>query len=170
MRSRTGCVDSLGARSNFWRLVRRPEPQPSVRFGSRHARLAPVREPSHPLQQEMVMASLHTSQPRQPGIRELVDQKAPLKLKDIWAFQVRVQLGSNVRGLALFNLAIEDRCRRGRRLPGPGSRAGRVRGWDPRSSRVGRFHPRAGGMGSAPVPVRDASVPVSGGPLPITHT
>jgi len=115
------------------------------------------------------MASLHTSQPRQPGIRELVDQKAPLKLKDIWAFQVRVQLGSNVRGLALFNLAIEDRCRRGRRLPGPGSRAGRVRGWDPRSSRVGRFHPRAGGMGSAPVPVRDASVPISGGPAPITR-
>lgn len=39
------------------------------------------------------MASLHTSQPRQPCNKgKLVGQKAPLKLKDIRAIRVRPQL------------------------------------------------------------------------------
>jgi len=60
----------------------------------------------------MVMASLHTSQPRQPWNKgKLVGQKAPLKLKDIWAIRVRLQLRCKVRDLALFNLAIDSKLR-----------------------------------------------------------
>lgn len=42
---------------------------------------------------------------------KLVGQKAPLKLKDIWAIRVRLQLGHKVRELALFNLALESKLR-----------------------------------------------------------
>jgi integrase len=38
-------------------------------------------------------------------------QKAPLKLKDIWAVRVRLQLTDNTRDLALFNLAIDSKLR-----------------------------------------------------------
>jgi hypothetical protein len=36
---------------------------------------------------------------------KLVGQKAPLKLKDIWAIRVRLELADRKRELALFNLA-----------------------------------------------------------------
>jgi integrase len=36
---------------------------------------------------------------------KLVGQKLPLKLKEIWAIRVRLQLAGNKRDLALFNLA-----------------------------------------------------------------
>jgi len=42
---------------------------------------------------------------------KLVDQKAPLKLKDIWAIRVRLQLYDRTRELALFNLAIDSKLR-----------------------------------------------------------
>jgi integrase len=42
---------------------------------------------------------------------KLVGQKAPLKLKDIWAIRVRLQIGHRTRGLALFNLAIDSKLR-----------------------------------------------------------
>lgn len=38
---------------------------------------------------------------------KLVGQNAPLKLKDIWAIRVRLQIQNRTRELALFNLAIE---------------------------------------------------------------
>ena len=38
---------------------------------------------------------------------KLVGQKAPLKLKHIWAIRVRLELADRKRELALFNLAIE---------------------------------------------------------------
>lgn len=58
------------------------------------------------------MASLHTSQPYQPWSKgKLVGQKAPLKLKNIWAIRVRLQLRDKVRDLALFNLAIDSKLR-----------------------------------------------------------
>ena len=58
------------------------------------------------------MASLHTSQPCQPWNKgKLVGQKAPLKLKVIWAIRVRLQLRKKVRDLALFNLAIDSKLR-----------------------------------------------------------
>ncbi|SOY70269.1 hypothetical protein CBM2592_B40098 [Cupriavidus taiwanensis] len=38
-------------------------------------------------------------------------QKAPLKLKEIWAIRTRLQMSSNARELALFNLAIDSKLR-----------------------------------------------------------
>ena len=37
--------------------------------------------------------------------------QVPLKLKEIWALRVRLQLGSRVRGLAQFNLGIDGKLR-----------------------------------------------------------
>ena len=42
---------------------------------------------------------------------KLVGQKAPLKLKEIWAFRLRLQLGERLRELAMFNLAIDSKLR-----------------------------------------------------------
>ena len=42
---------------------------------------------------------------------KLVGQKAPLKLKDIWAIRVRLQISDRARDLALFNLAIDSKLR-----------------------------------------------------------
>lgn len=42
---------------------------------------------------------------------KLVGQKAPLKLREIWAIRVRLQLNHRVRDLALFNLAIDSKLR-----------------------------------------------------------
>ena len=41
----------------------------------------------------------------------LVGQKAPLKLKEIWAIRIRLHLAGKVRDLALFNLAIDSKLR-----------------------------------------------------------
>ena len=51
-------------------------------------------------------------QHRQPWNKgKLVGQKAPLKLKDIWAIRVRLQISARARDLALFNLAIDSKLR-----------------------------------------------------------
>jgi integrase len=42
---------------------------------------------------------------------KLVGQKAPLKLKEIWAIRIRLQLANRRRELALFNLAIDSKLR-----------------------------------------------------------
>ena len=42
---------------------------------------------------------------------KLVGQKAPLKLRDIWAIRIRLQLRQSTRDLALFNLAIDSKLR-----------------------------------------------------------
>ena len=42
---------------------------------------------------------------------KLVGQKAPLKLKEIWAIRIRLELSHRVRDLALFNLAIDSKLR-----------------------------------------------------------
>ncbi|MDQ6679513.1 MAG: tyrosine-type recombinase/integrase [Pseudomonadota bacterium] len=42
---------------------------------------------------------------------KIVGQKAPLKLKDIWALRVRLQMEHRVRELALFNLGIDSKLR-----------------------------------------------------------
>lgn len=54
-----------------------------------------------------------TAQPRPAPWNKgkLVGQKAPLKLRDIWAIRVRLQLGKKTRDLALFNLAIDSKLR-----------------------------------------------------------
>jgi integrase len=42
---------------------------------------------------------------------KLIGQKKPLKLKEIWTIRVRLQMAGDVRGLALFNLAIDSKLR-----------------------------------------------------------
>ena len=42
---------------------------------------------------------------------KLTGQKPPLKLKEIWAIRIRLQLSKQVRDLALFNLAIDSKLR-----------------------------------------------------------
>ena len=53
-----------------------------------------------------------TAPRRQPWNKgKLVGQKAPLKLKEIWAIRVRLQLEERLRELAMFNLAIDSKLR-----------------------------------------------------------
>ena len=42
---------------------------------------------------------------------KLVGQKLPLKLQEIWAIRIRLQLANRRRDLALFNLAIDSKLR-----------------------------------------------------------
>jgi hypothetical protein len=42
---------------------------------------------------------------------KLLGQKPPLKLKEIWAIRIRLQLTHRARELALFNLAIDSKLR-----------------------------------------------------------
>jgi integrase len=42
---------------------------------------------------------------------KLVGQKAPLKLKEIWAIRIRLELSHCTRDLALFNLALDSKLR-----------------------------------------------------------
>jgi hypothetical protein len=40
---------------------------------------------------------------------KLIGKKTPLKLKEIWAIRVRLELSHHIRDLALFNLAINSK-------------------------------------------------------------
>jgi hypothetical protein len=51
----------------------------------------------------------HHREPWNKG--KLVGQKAPLRLKEIWAIRIRLQLSEKTRDLALFNLAIDSKLR-----------------------------------------------------------
>lgn len=42
---------------------------------------------------------------------KLTGQKPPLKLKEIWAIRIRLQIYNRIRDLALFNLAIDSKLR-----------------------------------------------------------
>src|SRR6476646_7151087 len=42
---------------------------------------------------------------------KLLGQKPPLKLREIWAIRIRLQLEHRARELALFNLAIDSKLR-----------------------------------------------------------
>ena len=42
---------------------------------------------------------------------KLTGQKPPLKLKEIWAIRIRLQISNQIRDLALFNLAIDSKLR-----------------------------------------------------------
>ena len=49
---------------------------------------------------------------RQPWNKgKLAGQKTPLKLKEIWAIRIRLQIASRCRDLALFNLAVDSKLR-----------------------------------------------------------
>ena len=41
----------------------------------------------------------------------LIGQKRPLRLKEIWAIRIRLQLAHKLRDLALFNLALDSKLR-----------------------------------------------------------
>lgn len=53
--------------------------------------------------------ALHRHQPWNKG--KLLGQKAPLRVRDIWAIRVRLQLAEKTRDLAFFNLAIDSKLR-----------------------------------------------------------
>jgi integrase len=42
---------------------------------------------------------------------KLVGQKSPLRLEEIWAIRIRLQLAERLRELALFNLAVDSKLR-----------------------------------------------------------
>lgn len=42
---------------------------------------------------------------------KLVGEKAPLRVRDIWAIRVRLQLQGSTRDLALFDLGIDSKLR-----------------------------------------------------------
>ncbi|WP_370628197.1 hypothetical protein [Bordetella sp. BOR01] len=42
---------------------------------------------------------------------KLTGQKPPLKLREIWAIRTRLQMASNAREIAMFNLAIDSKLR-----------------------------------------------------------
>ena len=49
---------------------------------------------------------------RQPWNKgRLIGQRPPLRLKDIWAIRIHLQLAGRPRDLALFNLAIDSKLR-----------------------------------------------------------
>lgn len=57
----------------------------------------------------MKTITTHVQEPWNKG--KLVGQKAPLRLKDIWAIRVRLQIAEEARDLALFDLAIGSKLR-----------------------------------------------------------
>ncbi|WP_339483746.1 tyrosine-type recombinase/integrase [Pseudomonas sp. RL_5y_Pfl2_73] len=57
----------------------------------------------------MNTAAIFSHQPWNKG--KFIGQKAPLRLRDIWAIRVRLQLTDRVRDLALFDLAIDSKLR-----------------------------------------------------------
>ena len=55
---------------------------------------------------------IHNPSAQTPWNRgKLTGQKPPLKLKEIWAIRIRLQLNNRLRDLALFNLAIDSKLR-----------------------------------------------------------
>jgi len=58
------------------------------------------------------MEALTTTPTKAPWNKgKIVGQKAPLKLKDIWAIRIRLQLGHRTRELALFDLGLDSKLR-----------------------------------------------------------
>ncbi len=59
--------------------------------------------------QEELFPKLRGPEPWNKG--KLIGQRPPLKLNEIWAVRIRLQLQKNVFELALFNLAIDSKLR-----------------------------------------------------------
>jgi len=58
------------------------------------------------------MQSAQVARPHEPWNKgKLVGQKAPFKLKEIWAIRVRLQMQRRLRELALFDLGIDSKLR-----------------------------------------------------------
>lgn len=60
---------------------------------------------------------MSTLPPDNPSLREpwnkgkLIGQKVPLKVSNVWAIRVRLQITHRIRELAMFNLAIDSKLR-----------------------------------------------------------
>jgi site-specific recombinase XerC len=61
------------------------------------------------MEQLVALAQSGRGEPWNKG--KLVGQKAPLRLKEIWAIRIRLQLAERTRELALFNLAVDSKLR-----------------------------------------------------------
>jgi integrase len=60
----------------------------------------------------MKSTSTQTSRPHEPWNKgKLVGQKAPFKLKEVWAIRVWLQLEHRTRELALFDLGLDSKLR-----------------------------------------------------------
>ena len=57
------------------------------------------------------LSSIDTSAKGPWNKGRLIGQKPPLKLQEIWAIRIRLQIAGNLRELALFNLAIDSKLR-----------------------------------------------------------
>ena len=58
------------------------------------------------------MESINTFKHREPWNKgKLVGQKAPFKLKEIWAIRSRLQMAGRPRDLALFDLGVDSKLR-----------------------------------------------------------
>ena len=58
------------------------------------------------------MEIINTFKYREPWNKgKLVGQKAPFKLKEIWAIRTRLQMAGRSRDLALFDLGIDSKLR-----------------------------------------------------------
>ena len=45
------------------------------------------------------------------NLGKLIGQKPPLKLREVWAIRIRLQIQGQLRDLAMFNLAIDSKLR-----------------------------------------------------------
>lgn len=60
----------------------------------------------------MFTSTIDKSSPKEPWNKgKLIGQKAPLKVSDVWAIRVRLQITHRIRELAMFNLAIDSKLR-----------------------------------------------------------
>ena len=57
---------------------------------------------------EQLVALAQSGRPEPWNKGKLVGQKAPLRLKEIWAIRIRLQLAERTRELALLNLAVDS--------------------------------------------------------------
>src|SRR4051794_13132461 len=59
---------------------------------------------------ETIMGTVANAVRREPWNKgKIVGEKAPFKLKDIWALRARLQMGNRLRELALLNLGIDSK-------------------------------------------------------------
>ena len=66
----------------------------------------------HPTTEDLMKQTARKTQSAIPWNKgRLVGQKLPLKLREIWAIRIRLQLADRFRHLALFNLAIDSKLR-----------------------------------------------------------
>jgi hypothetical protein len=86
--------------------LQRGKPAP-VQGTSAWGRFATIMTP-HQLKERAMATELHRG-PCNKGI--IVGQKAPLKLKEVWAIRMRLQLAHRSRELALFNLGVDSKLR-----------------------------------------------------------